>query len=141
MVNPLIDDQDAEFLLYDVVRADRLLRLGAFAEHSRETFDMYLGSTRRFAREVLYPAYKPMDLEKPVLEDGQVHVHPRMKEIYPAMTELGMLAATRPEEVGGVQLPLTVSTLREHPLSVEIITNPSHRWKNINQSTVAAKWG
>ena len=59
--NPLISDRDVEFLLYEMLDAPALCALPAFADHSRETFDLYLQSSRRLAREVLFPAYKPMD--------------------------------------------------------------------------------
>ena len=45
-VNPLLDDKTIEFLLYDVLDAEGLLALPAFAEHSRETFDMVIGNAR-----------------------------------------------------------------------------------------------
>src|SRR4029077_7555617 len=37
-------------------------------------------------------------------------VHPRMHAIYPKLVELGLLNATRPAAVGGIDLPLTIST-------------------------------
>ena len=88
-----------------------LTKLSPFAEHSPETFAMYMGSTRRLARDLLYPAYRPMDQAPPVLENGQLRVHPRMKEIYPQLVALGMTTATRPESVGGANLPSSVATL------------------------------
>ena len=109
--NVLIDDRDVDFLLHDVHRVARLCELPAFAEHSRETFDLVLGATRRLARDVLFPAYRAMDAEPPVFEGGRVKVHPKMHELYPRLVELGLLAAARPAEVGGQQLPLTVSTM------------------------------
>ncbi len=108
--NPLLDDRDVDFLLYDVLHADRLVELPGFAEHGRETFDLLLRTTRRFAREVLYPAYKPMDEATPVLANGRVTVHPRMRAIYPKLVELGLINASRPAAVGGMDLPLTIST-------------------------------
>jgi butyryl-CoA dehydrogenase len=111
LTNPLIDDRDASFLLYDVHGADKLTELPDFAEHSRETFDLLLDATRRLAREVLYPAYKPMDAEPPVLEGGRVRVHPQMHAIYPRLVESGLISATRPPEVSGQNLPQIVSTL------------------------------
>ncbi len=109
--NPLFDDRDVAFLLYDVHAAHRLCELGAFADHGRETFDLLLGQTRRLAREVLYPAYAPMDAEPPVLDGGRVRVHPAMRAIYPRVVELGLLNATRPPEVGGQRLPTTIATM------------------------------
>ena len=111
MPNPLLSDRDVEFLLYEVARADELCALPRFADHSRETFDLFLGSARKLAREVLWPAYKPMDEEPPRLEGGRVRVHPAMREIWPRLAELGITCATRPFEVGGQQLPHTVGVL------------------------------
>ncbi|WP_437669993.1 acyl-CoA dehydrogenase [Sorangium sp. So ce131] len=109
--NPLLNDRDVEFLLYEVLDAPRLSELPYFAEHSRDTFDLYLQSCRRLAREVLFPAYKPMDEAPPVFERGAVKVHPALPELIRPLVELGTIGATRPAEVGGQQLPLLVATL------------------------------
>lgn len=108
--NPLVDDRDIEFLLYEVHDAESLTKLPAFSEHDRETFELFVGSSRRLARETLWPAYRPMDEAPPPLENGRVRAHAAMHEIWPRMVELGLLAVTRPESVGGLSLPLLVST-------------------------------
>ncbi len=109
MANPLLRDRDVDFLLYEVLDTERLCALPTFAEHSRETFDLYLGATRRLAREVLFPAYKPMDDSPARFDDGRIFLHPRMKQLYPQMVALGVINATRPAEVGGQSLPMTVA--------------------------------
>ena len=109
MANPLLTDRNVDFVLYEVLDVERLCELPAFAEHSRETFDLYLGAARKLAREVLWPAYKPMDEQPPTLEDGSVRVHPSMKQIWPRLVELGVLTATRPPEVGGQRMPQAVA--------------------------------
>src|SRR4051812_23202480 len=43
-VNPLVSDRDVDFLLYDLLDVTRLCALPAFAEHSRETFDLFVAS-------------------------------------------------------------------------------------------------
>ncbi|MEM7157852.1 MAG: acyl-CoA dehydrogenase [Myxococcota bacterium] len=108
--NPLVDDRDIEFLLYEVHDAEALTQLSAFGEHDRETFDLFIGSSRRLARETLWPAYRPMDEAPPALEDGRVLAHSAMHEIWPRMVDLGLLSVTRPESVGGLCLPLLIST-------------------------------
>jgi alkylation response protein AidB-like acyl-CoA dehydrogenase len=109
--NPLLSDRDAAFQLYEVLDASGLCALPAFSEHSRETFELLLDNVRRFAREVVFPSYRLMDIEPPTFRDGRVHVHPLMRRLYPGMVELGLLTATRPHEVGGAQLPLTVASV------------------------------
>src|SRR5258708_26072737 len=57
-----------------------------------------------------------MDEHPPRLEQGQVRVHPAMREIWPQMFELGLASATRPAEVLGQQLPVTVGAMAAHYL-------------------------
>src|SRR5688500_14735546 len=110
MPNPLLNDRDVEFVLYEILEVDRLCELPDFADDSRETFDLFLGSAKKFAREVLCPAYKPIDELPPKLEGENVKVHPVMKALYPRLVELGMMSATRPADVGGQQLPFTIAS-------------------------------
>ncbi|MFY0526103.1 acyl-CoA dehydrogenase [Archangium gephyra] len=109
--NPLLSDRDVDFQLYEVLDTASLCQLPAFADHSRETFTLFLDSTRRFARDVLLPTYRLMDAEPPAFRDGRVHVHPLMRKLYPQLVELGLLSATHPVEAGGQQLPITVYSL------------------------------
>jgi butyryl-CoA dehydrogenase len=109
--NPLIDDGLVDFLLYSVLDAESLCDLEAYRQHSKETFDLYLDSLRRFARQDLLPTYKPMDEELPVFRDGRIHTHPALPGLYEQMIELGVLTATRPESVGGQRMPMLVHTM------------------------------
>jgi len=109
--NPLLDDRDVELILDEVFDLGRLLRLPYFADHDRETCQMLLESVRELARDALFPAYRALDSEPPRLVDGHVQVHPRMRELYARLTELGVVAAPRPHAVGGAQVPLTVFSL------------------------------
>jgi alkylation response protein AidB-like acyl-CoA dehydrogenase len=111
MANPLLSDRNVDFLLYEVLDVERLCALPAFAEHGRETFDLFLAGARRLAREVLLPSYRAIDVEPPRLEDGRVKVHPRLREIYPQLVALGLTNATRPAAVGGQQLPMTIAAV------------------------------
>jgi butyryl-CoA dehydrogenase len=111
--NPLISDRDVEFLLYEVLDATALTKLPAFADHSRETFDMFLGTVRRFAREALFPKYRAMDESPPRFESGRVFTHDAMKPLWAGLVDLGVLTATRPPEVGGQHLPITINVFAQ----------------------------
>ena len=111
MMNPLFRERDVDFVLYDVLHAERLLELGAFADHDRASFDLVIDSARRFARGTLFPAYRALDEQPPRLVDGAVRVHPRMRAIYPELAALGLVVAARPHAVGGQQLPRVVHAL------------------------------
>ena len=111
--NPLLSDRDVQFQLHELNDVRALCRLPAYAEHSAETFDLFLRSARSLARNVLFPAYRPMDAEPPRFEDGRIIVHPAMRAIWAQMSDLGILSATRPVEVGGHQLPLMVAIVAQ----------------------------
>ena len=111
MPNPLIQDRNVEFLMYELLDAEKLCELPVFSEHSRDTFDLFLGSARKVAREQLFPSYRALDLEPPELTPSGVKVHPQLKQLYPQLVELGILNATRPEEVGGQNLPALINAM------------------------------
>ncbi|MEW5742683.1 MAG: acyl-CoA dehydrogenase [Myxococcota bacterium] len=111
MNQPLVSDAFVDFLLAEVLDVGGLCRLPYFSAHGPETLGPYLAACRRVAREVLWPAYRPMDAEPPRFVDGCVTVHPLMASAWKELVDLGVLSATRPSEVGGQQVPLTVATL------------------------------
>ncbi|HLT38494.1 MAG TPA: acyl-CoA dehydrogenase [Enhygromyxa sp.] len=109
--NPLVRDRDVEFLLYEVHGAERLCQLPPFAGHDRETFDLFLASAAKLARELLFPLFRAMDEQPARLVDGRVVDHPAMGEVYERLVELGILTASRPESVGGASLPRCITTM------------------------------
>lgn len=111
--NPLLSDRDVHFQLHELADVSSLTRLPAFADHGRETFDLYVHSARALARGALYPAYRPMDAEPPTFQAGRIHVHPAMRALWPRLCELGVLSASRPYAVGGQQLPRSVAIVAE----------------------------
>lgn len=115
MPNPLVSDRNVEFLLYEVLDVAALCSLPHFRDHNRDNFDLVLANVRRLSRELLYPAFKPMDEVPPILSNetgtNQVRVHRALREILPRMFELGLAGATRSYDVGGQQLPATVANL------------------------------
>jgi len=67
--NPLLSDRNIAFLMREVLDTKALLALPAFADHTMETCEMYVQTARKLARDILYPAYKPMDEQPPRLHD------------------------------------------------------------------------
>lgn len=111
MTQTLFDDRDIDFLLYGAFDAEALIRLPYFADHSRQTFDLFLSATRKLARDAVFATYKPMDEFGARFEAGRVVVHPAVRELIPMFAELGIVNATRPSAVDGQQLPFCVSAL------------------------------
>ena len=140
-MNPLVRDRDVDFLLDDVLDLTSLLRLPHFADHDRETIALFLGSARRLAREVLFPAYRPMDAEPPRFEGGRVTVHPRMKAIHAQLAETGIASAGRPAAVGGQQMPLAVITLANAYLFAANLSACGYVWLSSGAAHLLESFG
>jgi alkylation response protein AidB-like acyl-CoA dehydrogenase len=108
--NPLVSDAFVDFLLYDVLDAESLTKHSHFSDHDRGTFDLWVQSCRRLAREKLWPAYRAMDESPATLVDGRIRTHEIMKDLWSSLAGNGTINATRPYAVGGQQLPQTVAT-------------------------------
>ncbi len=105
------DKKTLDFLLFDTHKAEELCELPYYADHSKETFNMILESASNVADKYMYPYLKSIDTEQPELVDGEVKVHPIIREYLTAMGETGLISADFSYEDGGAQVPFVVSTL------------------------------
>ncbi len=126
-MNPLIDDRLIDLLL-DLERVEELCAFPYFADHDRETFGLYVDACRRVGRQVLWPSYVATDAEPPALAEGRVRLHPKTKDGFHQVRELGVIAANRPEAFGGHQLPITVSTLAHAYLMAGNLSTAGLAW-------------
>ncbi len=108
MAEKFVSKRNLDFLLYEVHGVERLSQLPYFEDHTRETFDLVMDTALKLARNLMYPYLRDMDEKAPVLEDGQVKVHPVVKTMMKEWGEGGWISSAMPYEAGGQQLPITV---------------------------------
>jgi alkylation response protein AidB-like acyl-CoA dehydrogenase len=106
--SPILDRRALDFLLYEVIRVEELLRYPRFAEHSRETFDAVIDLAHQVALETFLPHYRKSDLHEPELVEGKAVLIPEVKAALDAYVEAGFMAATADARYGGMQLPFTL---------------------------------
>ncbi|MBS0374093.1 MAG: acyl-CoA dehydrogenase [Proteobacteria bacterium] len=97
-----------DFLLFEWLAVDDLLRRPRFADHSRETLGGVLDTCERIARERVAPFNRIADVEEPRLVDGRVVLPQTSVDAAHAYVESGMLAAAQNYDDGGMQLPCVV---------------------------------
>ena len=102
--------RNLNFLLHDVFRADELTQYPRFADHDRGTFDMAIDSATHIADALMYPHVREVDRNQPELKDGQVMVHPRIKEYIKAIGDAGLIGAGFSFDHGGQQLPELITS-------------------------------
>lgn len=102
--------QHLNFILFDVLKADKVTNYDYFSDHDKETVQMYLDATDQFAKEYLFPHLVEMDRKQPELIDGRICVHPIHKDIMRISGENGWISILASKEVGGLQMPSVFTT-------------------------------
>jgi hypothetical protein len=110
MASLLVDERDQRFVLNEMLEVERLCEKPAYADFSRDMFDMVLTEARKLAVNEVLPTLVQSDREGCRLENGQVHVPGCMHSVYKLFCEGGWNAMCFPPEIGGQGLPLTIRT-------------------------------
>ena len=98
-----------DFLLYDWLDAESLNKSERFADHSRETFDAVLDTCERIAREKYAPFNRTVDTQEPHFDGEKVILPKATHDAHKAFVESGMMSAAQDYDIGGMQLPYTLS--------------------------------
>ena len=109
MTSRLINRRDLEFLLYEWIGAGALTTRDRFAEHSRQTFDAAIESAHRLAEEHFASHNRKADEHEPHFDGKSVSMIPEVKAALDAFSASGFIAAAHDYELGGMQLPFTVT--------------------------------
>ena len=111
MAEKFISDRNLKFLLYEVNDIESLLKYPRYADHSKEVFDMILDTAMKLGKDIYKPLFEEMDRKGPEYVNGEVKVHPKVREILRGAGEGGWIAAPFPYELGGQQMPFTVGVM------------------------------
>lgn len=110
MASTYFSKRNLQFLLYEVFKADELTKYDYFNAHDRETFNLVLDSATYIADTFMHPYLKEVDRNQPELKNGQVSVHPSIKQYLNAMGDAGLIGAGFSFEHGGQQLPKLINS-------------------------------
>ena len=104
-----IPRRDLDFHVHEVLETGSLLAAPRFSEHDRETLDGILDSAYRIAAERFAPFAAACDAHEPEFVDGGVRLIPETRAALDVLNESRFVAAPFPADVGGLQLPMTLS--------------------------------
>ncbi|MGY1630081.1 acyl-CoA dehydrogenase [Geodermatophilus sp. SYSU D01186] len=105
----ILSRRDLEFLLHEWLGVEELVKRPRHADHSRETFDAVLDLAEQIATEHFAPHNRAADEHEPRMVDGRVEMVPEVGRALRVFADAGLVAGTFDEELGGMQLPHTVS--------------------------------
>ncbi|MCX7636147.1 MAG: acyl-CoA dehydrogenase family protein, partial [Syntrophales bacterium] len=103
------DDRDLRFVLWEYLKADRLLTLEKFRHLSRQDCDMILEQAQRIAAEVVAPTFQDGDREGCRFAAGRVTVPASFHRVWRVFKEGGWFSLACNPAFGGQGLPLTVA--------------------------------
>jgi len=111
MPKQYLNPRNIQFILHEVLDTASLSKFPYYQDHSKETFDMVLEAAKQLADKHLLPYLAEMDRKPPHYENGEIHVHPKIKELMKLYGEGGWISATSTYEEGGQQLPLIIANM------------------------------
>ena len=111
-MSKILSQRDLEFLIYEWLDAESLTARTRFSDHSRETFDAAIETSRQIATDLFAPHNKKSDANEPFVvtdENGEhVQLIPEIKQAVDAYSAAGLIAAGQNFELGGMQLPCVI---------------------------------
>jgi alkylation response protein AidB-like acyl-CoA dehydrogenase len=109
MVQQIADQRDIEFVLYEQLKADELIKNEKYKELNRKTFDLIISEARKLAIRELLPTYAIGDQEGVRFEKGKVNVPECFHRPYKMLVEAEMIGKSESPEFGGQGLPHVIS--------------------------------
>ena len=105
MAVQLLNERDLEFLLYEFLDTESLLKRPRYTEHSREVFNATLDTAKTIADKLFANHNTKGDANEPSFDGETVSLIPETKEAWDAFAEAGFLSAHYDFENGGMQMP------------------------------------
>lgn len=113
MATKFISERNIRFLLYEVFDLEGLTKYDYYSDHNRKMFDMVLKAALKLAKDMLFPIFEEMDRNPPELINGEVKVHPAVKNIMKEFGDGGWISSRFDYAHDGEQLPNMVADICE----------------------------
>lgn len=108
MDNLILDERDQNFVLFETLDMNKLLRLEKYSDFSTDTFKMILSNAQKFAVEEIFPTLTEGDKEGCELEEGNVRVPKCFHRPYKLFNEAGWNCMLLSKKYGGQGFPIIV---------------------------------
>jgi alkylation response protein AidB-like acyl-CoA dehydrogenase len=109
MASLLLSRRDLDFLLHEWLDICSLTSRERFSEHSRDTIDAVMDLAEQIATRDFAPHNRASDENEPTFDGERVHVHEEIGKALKKYGASGLIGAGMDHEVGGMQLPSSVT--------------------------------
>lgn len=106
----IVDRRDLDFVLFEMLGADRLAERPRFAAYDRTAMTQILDAAQALAEEVFLPIAAEVDANEPRFVNGTVEQPAATATALRAWAEAGFFGLAFDEALGGLQAPWTLYT-------------------------------
>ncbi|MCW3783654.1 acyl-CoA dehydrogenase N-terminal domain-containing protein [Defluviimonas salinarum] len=104
-MSQIVDRRDLDFVLFEMLEADRLAGRSRFSGYERTAITQILDTAQALAEEKFLPCAAEVDSNEPRFVDGRVEQPAATGAALSAWAEAGFFALTFDEEAGGLKRP------------------------------------
>ena len=141
MKSTIMSRRDLDFLLFEWLAVDDLVKRERFAEHSRETFSDVLDLCEELATRYFAPHNKKSDQNEPSFDGTTVTVIPEIKVALDAVAAADLIGMGMDTSLGGSQLPMTISQAGFSWFSAANISTSGYLMLTIANANLLTKFG
>jgi len=105
----LLNSRDVEFILYELLGTEDLVRSERFSDYDVATFNAVIEAAKTLAEEKFAPFASKLDANEPTFDGKTVHIIPEVQEALDAYVDGGFMGMAADSKYGGMQLPWVVS--------------------------------
>ena len=80
MASQYLDLDTLKFLLYEVHDLQNVLDQSRFKDYDQESIGLFINAVKDFSDRELFPFFREMDEQPAHFKDGEIIVHPQVKE-------------------------------------------------------------
>ncbi len=110
MASQYIDIETLKFILYKVHDLQSVLDQPRYADYDLGAVELFLNAIKDFSDKELFPYFREMDATPAHFKDGEIVVHPQIREYMKKGGEMGLIGALFDYDIGGMQMPNIVVT-------------------------------
>ncbi|MCG2459728.1 acyl-CoA dehydrogenase [Flavobacteriaceae bacterium F89] len=110
MASKYIDIDTLRFILYEVHDLQSVLDQPRYKDYDLEAVDLFLNAIKDFSDKELFPYFREMDATPAHFKEGEIIVHPQIREYMKKGGEMGLIGALFDYDIGGMQMPNIVVT-------------------------------
>lgn len=141
MRSTLLSRRDLDFLLFEWLQVQDLVKLPRFRDHSRETFSAVLDLSADLAERYFAPHNKKSDAAEPTFDGTKVAVIDDVKGALDAAAAAGLIGMSMDHEHGGLQLPTSIAQASCAWLAAANVSTYSYLMLTNANANLLAKFG